>query len=236
MKRKKTVAVLVLLAGILAASACVRPGPMQERTTSVPLGDAESANIRLRMSAGEMRVHGGSPEPLLTASFRYNLRRREPVVEHHTFGKEARVTIEQRRSPGFSFGRTRNSWDLQLTDRIPLELEVSCGAGQANLDLRDVKVKRLNMRMGAGEVELDLSGDRSVSVEGSIRGGVGSGMIYLPANIGVRARIHGGLGSISAPGFTKNEHVYTNEAYGKTDVSIDLEIHAGIGSIDLKLR
>ena len=51
-----------------------------------------------------------------------------------------------------------------------------------------------------------------------------------------RVLIDGGLGSINAPGFAKNGHVYTNAAYGQTKIQIDLEIDAGIGQIDLKMR
>jgi len=33
-----------------------------------------------------------------------------------------------------------------------------------------------------------------------------------------------------------NDHTYTNDAYGKTDITIYIEIDAGIGSIDLRLK
>jgi hypothetical protein len=47
--------------------------------------------------------------------------------------------------------------------------------------------------------------------------------------------VDGGIGSVRAPGFAKNGHEYTNEVYGKTSAAIELSIHAGIGSIDLRL-
>jgi len=67
-------------------------------------------------------------------------------------------------------------------------------------------------------------------------GGIGSGILYLPENIGVRVHVDGGIGSISAKGMNKDGKVYTNDAYGNTDVSIDIDVDAGIGSIDLILK
>ena len=83
---------------------------------------------------------------------------------------------------------------------------------------------------------LDLTGEREKSLRVDLDGGIGSGTLYLPEEIGVRVEVDGGLGSVDAWGMKKNRNVYTNEMYGETDVSIDVKIDAGIGSIDLILR
>ncbi|MCJ7582527.1 MAG: cell wall-active antibiotics response protein, partial [Candidatus Aminicenantes bacterium] len=69
-----------------------------------------------------------------------------------------------------------------------------------------------------------------------IDGGIGSATIYLSEDVGVRVKVDGGIGSVDAPGMHKNDHTYTNDAYGETDITINIEIDAGIGSIDLKLK
>jgi hypothetical protein len=236
MKPRKFSIIIIFLGGFLAFTACIRVGEIKESTASIPLSNAESANIQLRMAAGELNIHGANTDVLLTGSFQYNIKRWEPFIDHHMFGTQTRVTIEQRRSPGITFGRTRNTWDLQLTNRIPLELEMNFGAGRAELDLRNTLLKNINLHMGVGDADIDFSGDRSINLEGSIKGGIGHASIVLPSHIGVRIRLDGGLGSVQAPDFTKDGHIYTNEAYGKTPVSIDLEIKAGIGAIELRLR
>jgi predicted membrane protein len=84
-------------------------------------------------------------------------------------------------------------------------------------------------------MKLDLRGKHERNLDVSIDGGVGSGKLYLPREVGVRVRVDGGIGSVDAHEFNKNGHVYTNEAYGKSPVTIDISIDAGIGSIDLRL-
>ena len=235
MTRFKRSAIVLACGTVLAAAACVRVGEMREKSESIPLGSIKAADIRVRMGAGEIKVRGGAVE-LFMGRFRTNIARWEPIVEHHASGDVERITIEQRRRPGIALGTAHNEWDLALTDRIPLDLDLSFGAGRAEVDLRGVAVKRLTLHMGAGEVKLDMSGDRTVGLDGTLNGGVGSGTLMLPAQVGVRVRVDGGLGSVNAPGFAKNGHEYTNAAYGKTAVAIELSIHAGIGSIELRLE
>ena len=48
------------------------------------------------------------------------------------------------------------------------------------------------------------------------------------------ADVDGGIGSVSARGFSKDGHRYVNEAFGKTAAAIRMKVDAGIGSIDLR--
>jgi len=88
--------------------------------------------------------------------------------------------------------------------------------------------------MGVGEMTLDLRGPWTKDCKVTIDGGVGSGRIYLPTDIGVRVHVDGGLGSIHADGLVKSEGYYVNDAYGRAPVTLDVRIDAGIGSIELR--
>ena len=90
--------------------------------------------------------------------------------------------------------------------------------------------------MGVGALRADLTGERARSLDVTIDGGIGEAKLELPKDIGVRVEVDGGLGSVDAPGFSKAGHVYTNEAWGRTAITINVSIDAGIGSVNLKLR
>ena len=66
--------------------------------------------------------------------------------------------------------------------------------------------------MGVGETELDLRGPHGREFLVKIDGGVGSGKIVLPAEVGVRVKVDGGLGSVDAHGLTKQSGAWVNEA------------------------
>jgi hypothetical protein len=231
----KTVFLVLLLAALVAACDD-EPRSLQTETKTVASGGAKSVEVDLRMGAGELRLTGSAQEALLEATFRYNRERLRPEVDYRISGETGVLRVGARRHSGVNFGRIRNDWDLRLGKSLPVELTLNLGAGQSRLDLRGLDLSGVDIDMGVGEMTMDISGPHARSFRVRVNGGIGSATVYLPADVGVRARVHGGLGSIRARGLSKDGKLYTNDAYGKSPVTIDLEIDGGIGSIDLRVE
>jgi len=232
----KTYAGIFLAALLIAlATACVRVGEMVEETHAVQKGSAELAEVKLKMAAGVIKIQGGTEE-LLEADFRYNVSHWKPELDYHDFGNRRIISIRQNKSSGIPLGNARNIWNIRLNKDIPVALEINFGAGECKCDLRGLNLRSLDIDIGAGEVSIDLTGEHKRSLDVEISSGVGSATIYLPENTGVRVKVDKGIGSVSAPGFKKEGHIYTNDAFGKTEASIAVEVDAGIGGINLKLK
>jgi hypothetical protein len=219
----------------LTFAACDEGRESRTETRTVEAGGAEAVEVDVRMGAGELRLQGGA-SALMEGRFDTNYPRWIPEVDYRVRDRKGELTVRQRRSARIHFGHSRNEWTIGLNSGLTTGLRVRLGAGQSRLDLRAMALESLDINMGVGEVDLDLSGPRTKSLRARIEGGVGSGTVRLPRDVGVRVEVDGGIGSVDARGFDKRGHTYTNEAYGRTPVSIDLSIHAGIGSIDLILE
>jgi hypothetical protein len=218
------------------AAACDEPGNIQTDTQTVAAGGAQRVEVDLEMGAGQLRLASATQDALLDATFRYNRPRLRPEVDYNVSGSTGHLRVGRRHSTGFSFGHVHNEWDLRLGRSLPVDLRVNLGAGESKLDLRGLEISGVDINMGVGEMRLDLQGPHAKSFDVRIDGGVGSGTIYLPAEVGVRARVHGGIGSVDVRGLTKQGGIYTNDAYGKSPVTIDLDINAGIGSLNLRVE
>jgi len=214
---------------------CIRVGELEMDSQKVELGDAEQVKIDLKIRAGELDISGGGKR-LMDASFSYNVRRWKPIVEYDVLGGRGELMVKQGRTRGIPLGKTENKWEIYLGKNIPFDMEIDFGAGEGRLDCREIDVRSLMIDMGVGDLFLDLRGERTVDVDVNIDGGVGSGKIYLPHDIGVRVHIDGGIGSIEAIGLQKKDDMYINEAYEHSDIIIDIDIDAGIGSIDLIVK
>jgi hypothetical protein len=232
MRTKIGVLIPLFLAGLFAA--CEGPRNMMTETRTVGLDGATRVEIGLKMGAGELHVRGAAQEALLEASFEFNRERNRPVVDYRLVGDKGVLDIRNARNRGVNFGSSRNRWDLALGQTVPLDLDVALGAGRNDLDLRGLKIQRVEINMGVGEMDLDFRGPHASGFPVKIDGGVGSGRIALPSEVGVRVKVSGGLGSIDARGLTKQGGAYVNDAYGKSAVTIDVEINAGIGSLELR--
>jgi len=77
--------------------------------------------------------------------------------------------------------------------------------------------------------------DYAQGVDVSIEGGVGEATVLVPSEVGVRVRAEGGLDKINAEGFQRDGEAYVNDAYGDSDVSLNLDVRGGVGSISLKV-
>ena len=204
---------------------------MHHQTRAVEIQNAKSVDASVQASAGQMTISGGSSR-LLDADFDFNSAYATPQVDYHVDSGVGQLTVSQDdRGPNFSMGH--NDWNLRFSNNIPLELKVDMGAGEGRLRLRDVPVTRLTLNMGAGHVDVDLTGDRKKDLDADIEGGVGQATIRLPAKIGVVVHASGGLGSINAHDFKHDDDEYTNDAYGKTPVTIRLKVEGGVGEINL---
>ena len=229
--RMKIVGASLLLLGL--AAACDEPRNMMRETKTVDLEGAARAEVGLHMGAGEMHLRAAQQAALLEASFEFNRERNRPEVDYRLFGDKGILEVRHARRHGVNFGTTRNRWDLTLGQAVPLDLTIDLGAGQSDIDLRGLKLERVEIDMGVGEVDLDLRGPHASGFLVKIDGGIGSAKLALPAEVGVRVKVDGGIGSVSAHGLTKQAGAYVNDAYGKSPVTIEVDVDAGIGSLDL---
>ena len=103
------------------------------------------------------------------------------------------------------------------------------------IDLENAQSVRAELRMGAGETTVDLTGSYDRDIAASIEGGVGEATVQLPSEIGVRVNAEGGLGQINAEGLHREGDAYVNDAYGDSDVTLDVDVRGGVGKINLEV-
>lgn len=204
---------------------------MTHETQTVGRQGAESVTAKIQMGAGDLNISGGSGR-LLDAEFNYDGSQGKPRITYDASGGRGSLNIDQ---PGSNVhvGRTRNNWDLRFSNDVPLELRLEMGAGEGDLRLRGTSLTSLDVNMGAGMLTVDLTGDWKKDVQVSIHGGVGTARIRLPKNIGVRVHATGGIGSINTGGLEREGGEYVNAAYGKSKVTMRVNVEGGIGTIEL---
>ena len=206
-------------------------GGSRHTSQVVDIQGAKSVNAKLEMGAGQLNISDGTNH-LLDGDFSFSGSFDEPRVNYSVTDGVGQLSISQD-SQSVHFGNSRNEWRLQFNNETPMELRIDMGAGQGNLNFRNIPLTRLDLNLGAGQVAVDLTGDRTKDLTADIEGGVGQANIRLPKNVGVIAHASGGIGSIRAHGLKEEGDSYTNEAYGKSPVTIHLKVEGGIGEIVL---
>ncbi|MDH4139428.1 MAG: toast rack family protein, partial [Coriobacteriia bacterium] len=159
-----------------------------------------------------------------------------PEIEYDVSGDRGVLVARQPDVRTWRLGDRKNSWDIEVSQDVPIDLRVTLGAGLSNLDLRDVIVKDLDATMGAGDATVDLGGARDRSFSGRVETGAGRITVRLPKDVGVRITgYQEGVGEFSADGFEVDGRALVNDAYGVSDVTIELQVVRGIGETVFEL-
>jgi len=195
----------------------------------------------------------------MEAEFTYNIDEWEPTVTYDVSDGSGRLIVRQPNSDRLpATTDLRYEWDLRFADDVPLDMRIECGAGSQDIDLAGLMVTDLDIKLGAGQAEINLgdnpqltradidigAGDTEISLNGDwdhdaeidIQGGVGRISVRLPKDVGVRVEVTRGIGDTDASGLYRDNGAWVNEAYGDTDVTLEVTVQAGVGQIDLEVR
>jgi hypothetical protein len=234
--------VLLFIAAITAAflvGACgpqrVEVGELQTESRSIDPENADSVRADLRIGLGELNLTGGA-DSLMEAEFAYNVAAWRPGVSYEVVGDTGELSVQQRGlAEGIPGPDVRNEWDVRLNDEVPMDLSVQMGGGVSDLDLDSLTLTALNLDVGAGATTVDLTGDWGRDLSAVVRGGAGELTMLLPSQTGVRVNAETGLGRINADGLRKQGRAYVNDAYGDSEVSLEVDVSGGVGQINLQV-
>jgi hypothetical protein len=230
---------LSLTAVVFASLGCIgqdgeQVGPLQSENISVPLGDAKSVNAQVMMGVGKLNLTGGAND-LMNAGFVYNLASWKPEVSYTITNGTGALKVSQPSSGSKSFSKgVRYEWNISLNNDVPIDLRTLLGAGDGNLRLGGMSLTGLTVQSGAGNVTLDLSGVWNRDLNASVDAGIGDLIIIVPQYTGTMINASQGIGSIEiGSGLKSQDGVYINDAYGKTAVTLRINVRSGIGKIRL---
>lgn len=188
-----------------------------------PVENATSAQVRLDLSVGKTTIRPLTDSAnLLEADLTY-----VGEINFTSSGDtEKVVNLSQVSGPGAWFrgffgwigSGQKLSWDVGLTTRLPLDLEIHNGVGQCRFDLGSLQVRTLRVAGGAGEITTALpAGTYTATIES----GVGQTNISVPPGAAVDIRIGAGTGEVNL-----------NIAEG---ADVTAAIKGGVGAVNVRL-
>jgi hypothetical protein len=233
--------VLVLTLAILAGAlwlfeAGVGIGqPVAGEEVRQALEGATQATVVIDPGAGSLRVEA-LPESGNLVEGVVHVGSRERVVPNFSVRDGTATFIL--RGQGATFGPfvgggDRPAWDLGLNRDVPLQLEVSLGAGESDLDLTGLMVSGLKINMGVGLTTVTLP-DKG-RFQAKVDSAIGQTVVIIPEGMAARIRVDTGIGGSQLPAdYRRQDNTYTSPGYESADNRVDLEVNQAIGSITIR--
>ncbi|MCH8326944.1 MAG: hypothetical protein IID15_00280 [Candidatus Marinimicrobia bacterium] len=162
MSRRPSISVLFALT--LAGSL-----PAQEQaiiTIDENLDDAvEQIDVIIKFGFGKIKIERGNPSKAVTGFIQYYDEMIAPDISYRGNKSTAVFRLETKMSQegwGFSRWRDFDEYDmpeseLYFTTRVPLDIQFSCGLGEAELDLGDLLISDANIENGLGATLINFS-------------------------------------------------------------------------------
>jgi len=235
---------LILLVGLVIFNLVTNP-PQKNRwpetsdnrgstyTISEEVGSgATAAQIQLSTGAAKVRVAGGGNKLLegtVISSFL------TPSIEHTRLDGNERINIAANATWIKSLRAGRNDWNLTLGRDLPTKLELNCGATDAGLDLREVKLTKLTIKGGASSIDLNL-GDKVDKLETTVELGASDLKIKVPKGVGVKIKAESGLSSNNflSQDLTRSDDTFASADYEASAKKIEIDLKTGASSVELR--
>ena len=218
------------------------PAVWQFMDVEHPMGSIERATVDIDWSSppGHLSALADS-ENLIEGRIAY---RGELVFDVQTSGDRADVQLYHE-SAGPWFGPFQSlpdedrRWDVGLSPRALLGLNLNSGSGRCDFDLSELRLSALNLDVGSGAVALALPGDNTF--EAKIEGGSGALTIVLPRNVGARVTLESGSGAFRpeerfelVSGEQGDDGVWETRNWDTAEHTIEIEIDQGSGRIAIR--
>jgi len=228
---------LAVLAGALwlVGTGVVTWQPAAVEEISQPLGEATQADVVIAPAVGPLHVASLVDSTDLVAGTlhlgKWESVKRDFAVE----GETAMFTLRGEgafMAPAGGWGDGRG-WDVGLNSGVPLDLEVSLGVGDSEVDLTGLTVSDLKVSMGLGRTTVTLpdEGDFRAKVDGAI----GQTIVVIPAGLAARVRVDAALAGSDVPdSYQQQGDVYVSPGYADAENRVDLEVGQAIGSVVIR--
>ena len=126
-----------------------------------------------------------------------------------------------------------NKIRLKLNPAVLWDMNFEFGAGKADFDLSDYKVKTLSIKTGLTETDVKL-GDKVDDLTVKIESGLTDIEFKVPESVGCRIDIDGGLNDKDFDGFIQKNGHWETPNYDKSTKKISLNFNGGLQSLKVR--
>jgi len=223
----RAVAAALLATAVLTGTAEAQR--MRSLTSARQLQGERRAEVVVKYGAGRLQVAPAAGDLLYRMELRYDDEEFRPVTEYDRAAGRLALGVESRERGSHRHSRNRRR-DAQhatiaLTPRIPIALDLSFGAGEADVALGGLALEDVHLKTGASETRVTFSAPNRMAAR---RVKVEAGAAELTVT---------GLGNTHAPRFEFSGGVgeSTLDFSGQWTRSAMASIDMGVGSVRLRI-
>lgn len=204
----------------------------------VPLKEGiQKAKVIVEFKAGELEIASDTLN-LVNANLDYWKRKPECDYSFSDLDSTARIRIKAGRREWSDWvwkGWRKYEWNVRLNPTVPLELELSSKAGEADLNLVDLKIDDLSLNLKASDLRVKFG--KKESIKCRVDSDASHIRIMIPEESGIRIDSEANLTSTEFSGeisIFHEDETYQSENYESAFYKIDLFLEGSISTLEVE--
>ncbi len=158
---RKLIPAALIAASVLSLTACVLEfdnagsmvsGAMKEYKETIEMSDkyrkGQPMELNLDMKMAKAKI-GSTEDKLADVKFSYSTEALKPEF----IVKEDEISIKNKLE-GYSFKKPVNKWDVKLTDKLPMKMELTADASDVEMDMSNMLISSIDAVLNASSAKL----------------------------------------------------------------------------------
>ena len=204
----------------------------------VPLNEnIQKAVVRVDFKAGHLEISSDTLD-LVKADLDYWDKKPECDYIFSDLDSTARIKIRAGRREWSDWvwkGWRKYEWNIRLNHNVPLELELSSKAGEADLNLVDLKVDDLSLNLKAADLRVKFG--KKESIKCRVDSDASHIKILIPEESGIRIDSEANLTSTEFSGeisIFHEDQTYQSDNYESSLYKIDVFLDGSISTLEVE--
>jgi hypothetical protein len=221
----RAAALSLLLAAAAAAPSSAQAQSWRTLTSSRQIWGEEPVEVQVEYGAGTLEIGRAESASLLyRMELRYDEERVTPVAEFDTAARRLELGVRNREHSGHNM-KEGSKAEITLSDRVPLDLDLHFGAGEAEMELGGLQIRRFSLETGASKTTVRFGQPNRVRAEEvQLKAGAAELTVIGLGNLRAeRISFQGGVGST------------TLDFGGSWDANASATVQMGMGSVVLRI-
>ncbi|TDB68053.1 LiaI-LiaF-like domain-containing protein [Arundinibacter roseus] len=194
----------------------------------------QQATLKFEGGAGEFKLKGNTNK-LFEADTRSSLGGFTSTIRNNRNVGSAEIDFKMENNKVNLKGKNiENSVEFSLSESPIWTIDMGVGAGTADFDLSNFKVKKLKVSTGVADLDLKL-GDKLETMDVEIESGVASVTVEVPESVGCEVRLDGALNVKKLDDLVKiSDGLYRSPGFEQTSRKIIIRYEAGLSEVKIR--
>jgi len=216
---------LMFLALALVITTVASAGRLESETVEVDAKGAENIDVSIEFGAGEILMVPADIKSAAVFDVEYTPRRFDFDVDYEVKRGTGYLLAESIVRRKTDVDTEDNRWEVTMSTRYPMVMELEMGACDAELDLGGIQLEGLKIEVGAASARLDFSAPNPVRLE----------EIEIEAGAASLEMEGGGNANFDFFSFEGGAGSFDLDFRGDYDGESEITIDVGLGSADIVL-